>query len=675
MKKISVKRLVFWLITGGFFALFLSGFASGFLGMIETLTFASKRYILFLAICALIALIWLYGLVAILRNKEPLNIYKRLTTILEKIPAWLRWILAVLVSTFPAYILLFNNFGLMDFSYSFRLGLIIIAGCVAALLAFPPQRTAHWLVYATAWICTSGAFFAMGGWLNRVTSYPFSLSWSEGNRLWDYSIMFASNRYITLSDKPIFAFITAGRQFIWALAYLIPNIGIFGVRLWDALLWIVPTFLVGFLALAGVKKGKWGWLIAILFGLWSFSFLSQGPIYAPLVISAILVVIAVRCRWLLISIPLVLLAAFYADFSRWTWQYAPGLWAGMLALLDIVQPGFKQGKWKQLVRPVILGITGYIGGQYLSDFITWAQSGFTQKIAVTALSNPTGTLTRQPLLWDRLLPNTTYAPGILLGVLWAGLALIVLLIMLRVKKYWKVNWLQSIAIAAIAIIFLAIGIVISTKIGGGSNLHNLDMFWITLALVAGWTLRNLLGEGFTFQGKPWLVPAIFCLALISPATYLAPYGEPLVLPEKELVDESLQVIQKRIAAVDPSKEVLFIDQRQLLTFGYIKDVPLISDYEKKYLMDQAMADNANYFKGFIDDLANQRFALIVTEPIHEIYFTDSERTFAQENNSWVKWVSAPLLCYYREAELLPWVGVQILVPRTPEEMPDTCYLP
>jgi hypothetical protein len=675
MKNINKKWLVIWLLVGGFFALFLSGFATGFLGMIETLTLASKRYILFLVICALSALVWFYGLAAFLRGKDPLNLYRHLMAVLQKTPAWIRWALAILISIFPTYILLFNKFGLMEFGYTFRLGLIIIAGFVATLLVFLPYRTSPWLVYAAAWICASGAFFAMGGWLNRVTGYPFSLSWSEGNRLWDYSIMFASNRYITLSDKPIFAFISAGRQFIWALAYLIPNIGIFGVRLWDAILWILPTFLVGFLAVAGVKKGKRGWLISVLFGLWSFSFLSQGPIYAPIVISAILVVIAMRSRSLAISIPLILLAAFYADFSRWTWRYAPGLWAGMLALLDIVQPGFKEGKWKQLIRPVVLGITGYIGGQYLSDFITWAQSGFTQKIAVSAVVNPTGTLTRQPLLWDRLLPNTTYAPGILLGILWAGLILMILLIMLQTKKYWKINWLQSIAIIAVAGIFLVIGIVISTKIGGGSNLHNLDMFWITLALATGWAFRSLLKEGFTIQGKPWMVTAIFCLALVSPATYLAQYGEPLVLPEKDLVDESLQVIQKRIAKVDPSKEILFIDQRQLLTFGYIKDVPLVSDYEKKYLMDQAMADNATYFKGFIDDLANQRFALIVTEPIHEIYFSDSERTFAQENNSWVKWVSAPLLCYYREAELLPWVGVQILVPRSPEEMPDTCYLP
>jgi len=31
-----------------------------------------------------------------------------------------------------------------------------------------------------------------------------------------------------------------------------------------------------------------------------------------------------------------------------------------------------------------------------------------------------------------------------------------------------------------------------------------------------------------------------------------------------------------------------MDQRQLLTFGYVPKIPLVDDYEKKYMMDTAM---------------------------------------------------------------------------------------
>jgi hypothetical protein len=64
-------------------------------------------------------------------------------------------------------------------------------------------------------------------------------------------------------------------------------------------------------------------------------------------------------------------------------------------------------------------------------------------------------------------------------------------------------------------------------------------------------------------------------------------------------------------------DVLFMDQRQLLTFGYVKDVPLVADYEKKLVMDQAMSGNQAYFDEFYKDLANHRFSMIVSEPIRK----------------------------------------------------------
>ncbi|MCK4724799.1 MAG: hypothetical protein KAT29_03310, partial [Anaerolineales bacterium] len=103
------------------------------------------------------------------------------------------------------------------------------------------------------------------------------------------------------------------------------------------------------------------------------------------------------------------------------------------------------------------------------------------------------------------------------------------------------------------------------------------------------------------------------------------------------------------------------DQRQLLTFGYIQDIELIPDYEKKYIMDQAMAGNEEFFKGFYRDLADKRFALIVSE----VLFTkEQDRTYAfsEENNAWVEWVSRPLLCYYRPLRTIKQVKIQILEP-------------
>ena len=105
-----------------------------------------------------------------------------------------------------------------------------------------------------------------------------------------------------------------------------------------------------------------------------------------------------------------------------------------------------------------------------------------------------------------------------------------------------------------------------------------------------------------------------------------------------------------------------MDQRQLLTFGYIQDMPLIPEYEKKYLMDQSMAGNELFFRDFYTDLANKRFALIISEPLYT-NFDDVSDAFNEENNAWVKWVSIPVLCYYTPIKTYRAVRVQLLVPR------------
>ena len=109
-----------------------------------------------------------------------------------------------------------------------------------------------------------------------------------------------------------------------------------------------------------------------------------------------------------------------------------------------------------------------------------------------------------------------------------------------------------------------------------------------------------------------------------------------------------------------------MDQRQLLTFGFVENVPLVPDYEKKYLMDKAMAGDEHYFNKFYQDLSNGRFSLIITNPIFD-NIQDAEYRFEEENNAWVKWVAKPLLCYYAPIETNPLIGIQFLVPRIKNE--------
>lgn len=104
-----------------------------------------------------------------------------------------------------------------------------------------------------------------------------------------------------------------------------------------------------------------------------------------------------------------------------------------------------------------------------------------------------------------------------------------------------------------------------------------------------------------------------------------------------------------------------MDQRQLLTFGYVKAIAFVPEYEKKYMMDQAMAGNGEYFLPYYQDLARKRFALIVTEPL-KVNLKENG-VFSEENDAWVVWVSAPTLCFYEPIMTDKSVGVQMLVPR------------
>jgi hypothetical protein len=142
--------------------------------------------------------------------------------------------------------------------------------------------------------------------------------------------------------------------------------------------------------------------------------------------------------------------------------------------------------------------------------------------------------------------------------------------------------------------------------------------------------------------------------------------KPLDVPPDMEVQKAMARIIKEVDNAKKHGEVLFMDQRQLLTFGYVKDVPLVVEYEKKVVMDRAMLGDEAYFKPFFADMENHRFALIISDWLTERYTQDREGEigFGEENDAWVKWVAVPVLRYYVPVVQFKGMGVQILEPRT-----------
>jgi len=666
-------KVLAWILLGGFVYLAGLDFYNGVIAIGGLPPLAAKRSQAFLlVIVPALVLLWLVGLWFSWSGKK-LNIIDRLESPRSRLAPWLRYLICLMILAFPGYLLMFNRFGEYTIGYWFRLALLLLAGLLGTWLLFGKKPLWEWLLRFSILVCVSGAVFAALGWLSVATNYPFSQGWSEGNRIWDYSLMFGKSRYINPGNGPIFAFISTGRQFLWALAFLLPGLDIFGIRLWDAVLWILPGLILGWSALSQSRTGeRFSWLWKAGFALWVFIFLAQGPIYAPLVVCAILVVASARQKNLVVSAILVIISGYYAYISRWTWTYAPGLWAGILALLDVYEPGFRRGKWKELSRPVVLGIAGYFGGQLLPKVIHLSQGASISSINKILVIDPTSAVIRQPLLWDRMLPNSTYTPGILLGTLWAGLPLVVLLAWLYWKRIWIPNGLQVVAMVIPTLAFLAVGLIASAKIGGGSNLHNIDMFWITLVLIGAWAWKEVIPQ-FPLSAK-LRNGLIFLLSfvLVLPAAYEIQYGSKLTFPPAGIVESTLQGIQATVNVDLRYGEVLFMDQRQLLTFGYIKNVPLVGDYEKKYMMDEALTGDSVYFQTFYRDLARKRFSLIVSEPL-ETFLQRPGEIFGDEGDDFVKWVSIPVLCYYQPIATFREAGVQLLEPRpVPLNDPQQC---
>lgn len=608
----------------------------------------------------------------------------------------LRWLVIAYLLIFPARVLLFTNIGVMVTTPAARLALLVSTAAGIALLA---TRSAERLVAwgpALVGLLSAGSAFALGSELVWVTDYPLSLSWSEGNRIWDYSILFGRRLYNYPAGERIEAYIDQGRQAVWGLPFLLPGVTIWQERLWSAIVVTLPYAMLGWAAFrpARSRLAQWAWA-----GPWAFIFLDQGPIYTPLVLCAILVALA-RRRPFWVALPLVFIAGYYAELSRMTWMFAPAIWAGVNALVD-PSTGEATRDRSTWARAISLGAAGLLGGFIFSGGWRRLATYFGGLSGTSASSSPAPVLTpiptleaaagvspveggaaqvidmasfnqaitNQPLLWERLWPNPTYGMGIVPGLLLATGALVALIGYLLLTQRWKLSFWQSAGMLGALVVFLAVGLVVSVKIGGGSNLHNLDMFLISLVFVAAlaWEAAGQPMIDNLSAQSPWF-RLLLLLAIGIPAFQPFLDGGPLELPPADKVKWTLELVREEVERVQAEGgEVLFMDQRQLLTFGEVPGARLVPEYEKKLVMDKALSSDAEYFREFYRDLAAKRFGAIITEPL-KVRFSDEEEDWGAENDAWVTWVSEPVLCYYEPAYTIRQTRVWILTPR--EGTPD-----
>jgi hypothetical protein len=534
--------------------------------------------------------------------------------------------------------------------------------------------------------------------LSRITDYPFTRDWSETSRYYYSSLFFARRIYGVSLPLPI---LHPSEYLVLSLPYLIPNSQLWMHRAWQYFLVIATPLIAAWtlsrrLAIRGFRQ--------ILLIIWIFLYLGIGPVYYHLLIPVVIVLWGYQAgayrtgrTRLLRSAVVIGIASVWAGISRVNWFAVPGLLAATLYLLETPinyrtasasgeSPGLTKAGNRR--RRIVFN--------YLVEPVAWVSFGTVIAVSSYAIymslsGNPIqyfATTFTSSLLWYRLLPNPTYPPGVLTGILIVSLPLFLIVIgKLSEKIDRQARWksfhpIRTLGLGIIALVLLIGGLLVSTKIGGGSNLHNLDAYMVIALVISAATYFDRLVPDFIEREKysqriPPGIPGqsherrsrrlqsagiTLSVVILSIFTLIAYLPADLVPMESE-IKRSMQAVQKYLDTTQAEwGRVLFISNRHMLTFNYTDEIELIPDYERVFLMEMAMAGDQAYLDRFYDQLKSHRFDLIVVEPLYD-QEKGATSSFGEENDIWVERISQPILCYYEELRTLRLVHVQILKPK------------
>lgn len=564
------------------------------------------------------------------------------------------------------------------------IGLLALFACISVsppsqfLKGFYIRLMLYWL------IVLAGSVFLWGSGLNRswqeifitsllitavtyriaiylpdISTSPFSLGWSEASRYYYASLYFSQQIYGVQVPPTV---LHPSRYLMQAIPFLIPDSPIWLHRLWQVLLWVGITLSCSLLLARRLAIGsplrRW------LFIIWSFLFLLIGPVYYHLQVIVIIILLGYSRRNGWKTLLAVIFASIWAGISRINWFPMPGILAASIYLLE--EPISNRTSLRYLIKPLLW----LIGGTLLA---------FTsQAIYALASGNPAEQFTSSftsDLLWYRLFPSATYPLGILPAVLLVSSPLFCLVYAPLSRNWRDYHPIRLLGLAAFPLVLFAGGLVVSVKIGGGSNLHNLDAYLTLLLVIGVWFyFAKAKPDRSDTETKPtvrlnWLTLLFVALVPIYLSLLLDSTSQPVVSERTAQVLSAINSSAK--SALEKGGDVLLISERQLLTFGYLKGIPLVPDYEKVFLMEMAMANSPSYLGKFYQDLKNQRFSLIISEPLNTRYKTRA-KSFGEENNAWVKNVAEPLLCYYEPIRTYRDLRLQLLRPRS---QPGDCTLP
>jgi hypothetical protein len=343
-----------------------------------------------------------------------------------------------------------------------------------------------------------------------------------------------------------------------------------------------------------------------------------------------------------------MVASIWAGISRVNWFPMPAMIAIAIYLLETpftlsVDPSIKplKGILSYLAQPALWTAAGLLSAllaQVVYIFIS-GNSGNADAFTSSFTSD---------LLWYRLWPNENHALGIVPAILIVSGPLILTTII--AARQWKslhpIRWL---GLFSMIIALFTGSLVVSTKIGGGGDLHNMDTYAVLIGIVGAFFIggRAQVERGESqLQVRSW--PTL-TIAAVIPLLFLIPLLHPHPKYNESTNEQAYQQLIQAVNDAGKNGPVLFVNERQLVALGDV-NVPLVYDYEVVTLMEMAMSGNQPYLNRFYDDLANRRFAAIVSTKQNT--GIKEAGAFFEENNVWNSRVSPYILCYYTPVLLL-----------------------
>lgn len=514
-----------------------------------------------------------------------------------------------------------------------------------------PNR--HWAETLLATLLIYGVVYQIASYAPDISTDPMTLGWSEGSRYYYASLFFSKGIYGISVPSSV---LHPTRYLMQSIPFLLPSLPIWFHRLWQVLLWIVFTSWTSILLMQRLNVPSQSYRLLFIF--WAFLFLMQGPVYYHLLVMVILVLLGYDSQRLGKTMLFVVLASLWAGISRINWVPVPGMLAATLYFFQV--PVEKKPLWRYLGPPVLMVAAGSLFGllsqqaymRFSGNPMTEFNSSFTSN-----------------LLWYRLLPSRTYPLGVLPAVFLVSAPLLLIALLRLIPTIRQYHPIRLLGLAGILFVLFAGGIVVSAKIGGGSNLHNMDAYLALLLVMGSFIYFGRFTKEQPGPEEPFKpLWELVASALIIPVLFAVTYGGPIQAPNWPAESTDLPKLKQAVEqVVQNNEQVLFISERQLLTFHNIQ-APLVPDYEKVFLMEMAMANNRPYLNKFYDDLRSHRFALIVSHPL-KVNYQGGNHQFGEENDAFVARVTEPILCYYQPSMKMPEVGLELFVPRA---QPGSC---